>query len=174
MRLFVAIDVPDSVKEHLAFLQRSLDRQELRLIQPKNIHLTLNFLGERPSAEPVIDRLSTIDFSPFTLRLSGAGFFPSPENPRVLWVGLEDDEGLFSLQRKIDELFTPEKSFRAHLTLARVKRAQEQERLRLLAEVARLRVKQLSFPVRAFKLYKSTLTALGPVYEALETFKATE
>lgn len=174
MRLFVAIDVPDVIKGHLAFLQRSLDAAGLRHVHPKNIHLTLNFLGEQKDAQPIIDRLRTVVFEPFTLRLSAPGFFPSSEEMRVLWVGLEDSPELLELQRAIDVLFTPKNSFRAHLTLSRMRLIDEQQRLAILRAVDRLEIKPLSFKVTAFKLYMSTLTPLGPVYEVLETFRSPE
>lgn len=172
MRLFVAIDVPDVVKEHLAFLQRSLDVEGLKLVHPKDIHLTLNFLGERKDPEAIIDRLRTVSFSAFTLHLSATGFFPTPEEPRVVWVGLEDSPELFSLQHQIDLLFEPQKSFKAHLTIARVRRVDEQGRVRIVSAVEGLAVKPLAFKVSSFRLYLSTLTPLGAVYEVLETFKA--
>ena len=172
MRLFVAIDVPENIKEHLAFLQRSLTTK-IRLIHPKNIHLTLNFLGERDNIDHLIEQLKTVRFHPFQLRLKDQGFFPTPLHPRVLWIGLEDNHELLHLQRQIDMIFMPDKSFKPHLTLARIRHLSEQERLQLIKEAEQLPIKSLSFKVTSFRLYKSTLTPLGPVYEVLETFRAT-
>ncbi|MFP4523987.1 MAG: RNA 2',3'-cyclic phosphodiesterase [Candidatus Woesearchaeota archaeon] len=173
MRLFVAIDVPDSVKEHLSFLQRSLDFRGLRLVPPKNIHLTLNFLGERDGYGDVMRALERVSFRPFTLRLAGVGFFPSRDDPRVLWVGLEDADGLRQLQRQVDLLFEPPKSFRPHLTIARFRRkCSAAEKARIVSVAESLSVKPLSFRVSSFKLYKSMLTPVGPVYEVLHSFKA--
>ncbi len=174
MRLFVAIDVPESIKEHIAFLQRTIiyPGNHLRLIHPKNIHLTLNFLGERKGTKEIIEQLHEISFHPFNLQLSGIGFFPTKENPRVMWVGLEDNKDLFELQKKIDRLFTPKKSFKAHLTIARIKNhIKEEEIIKLIEEADKLQVKSLNFRVKSFKLYQSTLTPIGAVYEVLETFK---
>ena len=171
MRLFVAIDIPDMVKEHLSFLQRSLERDGLRLVHPKNIHLTLNFLGEQQDVEHIIARLKTLAFEQFSLRLATPGCFPDNDDPRVVWVGLDASAALADLQRRIDLLFTPQKSFKAHLTLARIKNLSFQEKVLLVRDIERLPVRPLSFKVASFKLYKSTLTPLGPVYEVLEVFK---
>ena len=167
----MAIDVSEVVKEHLAFLQRSLDVAGLHLVHPKNIHLTLNFLGTRSDIDKIIERLKTVSFKPFNLHLTNTGFFPTVDEPRVLWVGLEQSIELVSLQRQIDLLFKPKKSFKAHLTIARIKGVDEKHRLAIIDAVQRLKVKPLSFKVSSFKLFKSTLTPLGPVYEVLETFK---
>ncbi len=171
MRLFIAIDVPDVVKEHLSYLQRSLEVEGLRLVHPKNIHLTLNFLGHREDIPVIIEKLSTVEFSPFSLHLSATGFFPSTVEPRVLWVGLEESDELIALQRQIDLLFEPKRSFKAHLTIARMKQVDEKKDFEIVSAVQKLSVKSLSFKVSSFRLYKSTLTPLGAVYEVLETFK---
>lgn len=175
MRLFVAIDVPDSIKDHMAFLQRSIEHVSgLRMVHPKNTHLTLNFLGECTDADidSIILKLSDISFESFTLKLSGIGFFPSRDAPRVCWVGLKDNKRLFSLQKKIDKLFIPPLSFKAHLTLARIRKLNIADLESFLRETDSLKVKPLSFKVTSFKLYKSTLTKVGPIYEVLQTFKA--
>lgn len=171
MRLFVAIDIPDAVKDHLAFLQRSLDMFPGPLwVAPKNIHLTLSFLGEQDSAEEVIEKLSKISFDQFTLRLSELTFFP-PYHSRLLWLTLEESKELNALQSAIDKIFEPEKSFKPHLTLARMKRIRPKDFDALTRAADKLEVKPLSFKVLSFKLYRSTLTPVGPIYEALETFK---
>ena len=122
MRLFVAIDVPDVIKDHLAFLQRSLDEVgHLRLSHPKSIHLTLNFLGDYNDPDEIIRLLSSVQFSSFFLKLSEIGYFPSKEDPRIVWVGLGESLELSKLQSSIDKIFTPKKSFKPHLTIARLK-----------------------------------------------------
>ena len=98
MRLFIAIDVPDSIKEHLSFLQRSIEDKHLRLVHPKNIHLTLNFLGDEGSIEEIIKKLHSIPFESFTLRLGKMGFFPDKYSPHVIWVGLDSSPALSKLQ----------------------------------------------------------------------------
>lgn len=172
MRLFVAIDIPDAIKEHLSFLQRSLEREGLRLVHPKNIHLTLNFLGEQDDADRIIALLKSVSFEQFSLHLADIGCFPDVDDPRVLWVGLASSAALADLQRRIDRLFTPQKSFKAHLTIARVQRLSSKDKAFLVRDAERLQVRPLQFKVTCFKLYKSTLTPLGPLYEVLEVFKS--
>lgn len=175
MRLFVAIDVPENVKEHLAFLQRSVECDGLRLVHPKNIHLSLNYLGEVPKIDNIIESLRLITFHQFTLQLDrNIGFFPDKEHPKVLWVGLQENEELLKLQRQIDLLFKPKKSFKAHMTIGRVKKTTEENKIQLIKQAEQLNIKKLSFKVNSFKLFKSNLTKMGPIYEVIETFKAKE
>jgi 2'-5' RNA ligase len=173
MRLFVAIDVPEKVKEHLVFLQRSLSNHALRFVHPKSMHMTLYFFGDVPHERLIVEKLKSIAFSPFTLKLSGTGFFPHEKDPKVIWVGLEEQNNIIALQQRISELFEPKKDFKPHLTLARTGTKRFDSTL-LRANVTNLEVKLLSFKVSSFKLYRSTLTSLGPVYEVLETYAAKE
>ncbi|MBD3209458.1 RNA 2',3'-cyclic phosphodiesterase [Candidatus Woesearchaeota archaeon] len=171
MRLFIAIDPPGPVREQLALIQRSLPLPGLRHVPPKNIHLTLAFLGEQ-DPERVKNALRTITFNPFTLTLAGIGSFPDDDNPNVIWAGLEDNEELLNLQRQISRRFKPDKTFKAHLTLSRMKRATPAQRAAIIKTMHQLRLERLSFEVNSFKLYRTTLTPTGPVYKALATYDA--
>ncbi len=173
MRLFVAIDVPDSVKEHLSFVQRTLPQVKgVRFVHPKNIHLTLNFLGEVSDVSSVVARLDSFSFSPFFLTLNGVGFFPSRDFPRVAWVGLKRSSSLFKVQRGIDLLFKPNKSFKPHLTIARIKNSDPRSLFSFINSFEKIKIKPLSFKVDKIKLYRSTLTPLGPVYDVIHVVKA--
>src|SRR5260370_7934573 len=93
MRLFVALEIPSSVRENLADLLTSLRAvsPQTRWVRPENLHVTLKFIGEVPqenlagiqsalagvrSDQPVT--LVTLDFR-------GGGFFPDEKHPRVFW-----------------------------------------------------------------------------------------
>ena len=47
MRLFIAIDIPDSVKDQLLDWRVAL--RGARWVEPDQMHLTLAFLGEQPN-----------------------------------------------------------------------------------------------------------------------------
>lgn len=171
MRLFIAIDIPTQIKEYLSSIQESFD-VPLKRVLPKNIHLTLNFLGDYKDAASVVEKLYEVNFAPFTLKLNEAGFFPDEIDPKVVWVGLKDNKALFSLQKDIDLFFTPKRSFKPHLTLARVGKLSNEEKIKLVKYAQGVKVKPLEFSVQSFRLYKSTLTQFGPIYEAVETFNS--
>ena len=132
MRLFVALPLPDEVKEEIrrrtAGLQGELPRA--RWVRPEALHLTLAFLGEtEPSlVAPLTTSLSAAcdPFPPARCRLSGAGAFPPRGTARVLWLGVEAPAFLADLQRAVAEAVFPivgkepdRRPFRAHLTVAR-------------------------------------------------------
>ncbi len=53
MRLFVALEIPSTVRENLANLLRSLHAisPKTRWVRAENLHVTLKFIGEVPEAK---------------------------------------------------------------------------------------------------------------------------
>ena len=138
IRAFVALNLPVPVIEQISKLQVELgaeaERVGLRVawVPATNLHVTLRFLGEMPreTAFALRDRLvaGVAGRRSFGLQVRGVGAFPEIGRPRVLWVGLRDDEGALARLAAevggwVDELgFAPEpRPFHPHLTLGRVK-----------------------------------------------------
>ena len=134
MRLFLALELPDTVRDEIHRVQEVLRARcsGWRWVSPEGIHLTLRFLGEVPAEVDATLRESwhrAADASgPVRFRLGGVGVFLRPSNPRVLWLGIRDEEPegrLASLAATLDEvaraggLASTERPFRPHLTLAR-------------------------------------------------------
>ena len=170
MRLFIAMDL-DSEKDYFNGISEKLDRSCFKGSFPKSFHLTLKFLGEvdEEKVGEIKDRLSAVKFEPFSVEFSNIGFFPNEKYIRVIWVGLSDGQKMIELQRKIDSallgLFSAEKKFHPHITLARVKFVKLKEKL--LKNVSGMKVEKKSVDVKSFRLIKSTLTPEGPIYESL-------
>ncbi|MGH7322301.1 MAG: RNA 2',3'-cyclic phosphodiesterase, partial [Candidatus Rokuibacteriota bacterium] len=151
LRLFVAVELPEDVKqalrEAIATLKRAGIDDGLRWARLEGIHLTLKFLGATPPAKvPAIAtalRDALAGATPFELRPEGLGTFHGGRNPhftrkfpreaypstlRVLWVGVSGDtDRLADLAARIETALEPhgvereKRPFSAHLTLARVR-----------------------------------------------------
>lgn len=173
MRLFIAIPVPDNVKEHFLFLQKNVTA-EAKINFVKEFHLTLKFLGEisEENLEKIKSQLSQIEFEPFTAKLNSTGVFPSEKMIRVLWIGIDPADKIIKLQKKIEASLEgePDKRFHPHITLARVKFVKDKKAL--LEQVQAMPVEPIEFPVDSVHLIKSTLTKQGPVYEVLASIPA--
>jgi 2'-5' RNA ligase len=174
MRLFIAIDFEEG-KELFLDLQRKIDKNSARLSLTKTFHLTLKFLGEvdEKRIDDIKNRLSSISFSPFTVKLDSMGVFPNENYIRVIWVGFENGEKIRELQKLVENSLLgmfPREDFKAHITLARVKDVMNKEQLR--KNIENIKVEKKEFLVKEFKLMKSTLLPEGPVYEELEKFRA--
>ena len=167
-RLFIAIDVPEQLKESLADLTGEIPGA--KWVGATEIHLTLRFIGEvDPHAFSQIKTvLSEVGFSSFALSLRGIGHFPPHGHPRVLWVGLEPCPELMLLQQRIESALKQiginpdERRFSPHLTLARFKDTPA-------ATVTRFESKHRDlalppFDVDQFILYSSVLAPRGAIH----------
>ena len=75
MRLFLAVNLSPEMKNALTDVQRAMYDRGVRgnFTAAENLHLTLAFIGEYPSADAVMDALSSVTFTPFDLALDGVG-----------------------------------------------------------------------------------------------------
>jgi 2'-5' RNA ligase len=180
LRLFVAVEVPDDVKAHLAEVVAPFrGRIPLgRWTQESSWHVTIKFLGN--TWPRLVDEVRTAmattasETEPFPSALTEIGVFASPTRARVVWAGLADPEKrLASAARRLDDLledfFVPEKrELTPHLTLARLTPPRN---IREFApELVGLGVASREFPVDSLVLYRSHLSPKGATYEALERF----
>lgn len=72
------------------------------------------------------------------------------------------------LKQQIDKAlpdFKDDHEFHPHLTIARVKFIKNKQEL--IQNLKQIKIKPKTFKINNFKLYKSTLTPQGPVYEEL-------
>ena len=182
MRLFIAINLPNPVRAFLHDLMEDLRvaHDPVRWIPAGNVHLTLKFLGEVSSEVPEsMERLlETVvpRFSPLELVLGSLGAFPHLRNPRIIWVGLQENKAipeLRALQRGIEEAaavlgFRREKrAFHPHLTIGRLKSGRPRRERGSRSIRDRFRVVDLhpaSFPVASVELMESLLRPEGAHY----------
>src|SRR5215217_2424903 len=110
LRLFAAIELPDSWRHGLSLLQdiqRRAAPDYFRWVAPSALHLTMVFLGTQPAtALPLISQaLATAAdrVEPFILGAAETGSFGAPSAPRVLWAGVREPSGrLGQFRREID------------------------------------------------------------------------
>ena len=181
MRLFIAFDMPESIRRKAAELQKRIGDEHARIkwVEIENIHLTLKFLGEVDDSKVriITDSLKKIKFKPFLSSVSGFGAFPSESYARVLWVGLKPAENIAELHERIDDAmkgagFAKDSRFHPHVTLGRVNYvSSKQDFVRMLAELKGFEIRE-NFKFDRFKLKRSTLTRDGPVYEDVAVFEA--
>lgn len=174
LRLFVAVEVPDPVKESVeeAFRRWREEFPKARWAPRENWHVTLKFLGRTwpRLADWVPQRVEAAvrDVEPFRTRITGVGGFPSPAKARVLWAGLGDEDGRASgLAAKIEggllEEFPAEKrAFHPHLTVAR-----SDPPVKLPPEFAETPLVTEEWEVDHVVLFRSHLRRPAPLYEPL-------
>lgn len=142
LRLFIAISLPEQVKDEIEKCQRelraALPGSFVRWTKREQFHLTLKFLGNvvetRVAELSNILRAACLNFSPLQLRAECIGFFPDLRFPRVVWVGVHDSKNVLELLQNAIETalrsFTnepSEKKFTGHVTLGRIPRIKKSE-----------------------------------------------
>ncbi|MCX5700884.1 MAG: RNA 2',3'-cyclic phosphodiesterase [Candidatus Omnitrophica bacterium] len=183
MRTFIAIDLPDNIKETLRQLQDKLKASgaEVNWVEPENIHLTLKFLGEidkalLPKIISVIEA-AALSTTQFTAKISSCGAFPKLNFPKIIWLGVDSGADKIKdiargLEDSLAQLGVPkeERTFSAHITIGRTKSQQNRDKLiQGLGELGScLEKDSLEFNVGKISLFKSTLTPNGSIYEVLK------
>ncbi|TEU04748.1 MAG: RNA 2',3'-cyclic phosphodiesterase [Dehalococcoidia bacterium] len=187
IRAFIAIELPDPVKDSLSSLEdrlRPAEHPYVKWVDPQGIHLTLKFLGNiAPDQVPRIIEAITLasqGTSPLKLQIGGLGAFPNLQRPRVIWVAVTGEvDPLIALQRGMDQALVPlgfaieRRPFSPHLTLGRLReRASLVERNSIGKLV--MATKSEGSPaqeVKQISLMRSTLTPSGAIYSRLASIE---
>jgi len=168
IRLFVAIDFPETVRERLAALCAGVPGA--RWVDPANLHLTLRFIGEvaNPVAGDIDAALSGIRMPRFGLWLRDVGIFGRGRGVRALWAGVAESADLMRLQAKVENavcaagIARETRKFTPHVTLARLRGASAPRLQRFVAEHADFMAGPV--PVERFILYSSFLSSSGAIH----------
>ncbi|MCB2231547.1 RNA 2',3'-cyclic phosphodiesterase [bacterium] len=179
-RLFIALPLSSDVERALGQIidDLSVAGARVKWVDPRNIHMTVRFLGDTderliPDLKKLIDRVVSHTRSA-RVSISRLGAFPNLKKPRVFWAGLDQEtplEGIVAMAEEIERGvqalgFEPEsKSFKPHLTLARVKYPDGLDPL--CRAVHDYTVTPIDVSLDRLVLFKSTLTPQGPVYDRL-------
>lgn len=182
MRCFIAIDLPELLKQSLDEVVHQLKplSRDVRWVPAGNLHLTLKFLGEVADAKipAIAERLEEITATgaPFSLAVSGTGAFPDERRPHVLWAGVSVPPPLLALQSEVDETMAglgfpkEQRRYAPHLTIGRVKGMQGMAEL-----MSRFHTFQNVFfgsiEVHEIVLMQSITKPSGAVYAKLDRFR---
>ncbi len=179
MRLFIALNLPDSERDKIyrAAVQLREEGFPVNWLGSETYHVTLKFLGnvrtERiPAVEGVMDRVAAATgASPLTI--SGFGAFPTIRRPRVLWVGVEPTSALRCLKQDLEwslarHGFEREmRAFHPHVTLGRASEHEGAGAFRGLDEMAAELTYRGTFRTETVDLMRSQLSRTGPRYTML-------
>ena len=122
MRLFIAINLSEEMKESLMDIQDAMRDCGIygRETVPENMHLTLAFIGDYDDPDYVKRIINSIDIRPFDISLSGVGAFRD-----LWWVGIENSPPLQAVVRKLRRALSDagipfdRKRFKPHITIIR-------------------------------------------------------
>src|SRR5512140_1359191 len=152
LRTFIALEIPESILDQISEIQTrfkaDLPGSIIRWTKPDGIHLTLKFLGQTPNdqIDLIVSTLrAAVSTQPaFTLEVSGAGCFPNLHQPRIVWIGVHEEQAahqLRTLQHAVEAATEPlgypieRREFSPHLTLGRVAHDVRPSDLKKIGEV---------------------------------------
>ena len=183
IRTFVAVEIDKDILDKIVGVQKKIDQRyvDIRLVQPRNMHITLKFLGDL-TEEKIIEVSKKLgDVAKRHKKIKtvvghvGTFGWDTKKYVRVIWLDLMEKENNFKkLQRDVadtldyirQEDYTEPKP---HITLGRVSFVKDIEKLaRNLKELEDVVVGD--FLVKEIKLMSSTLTSNGPVYKEIKSF----
>jgi 2'-5' RNA ligase len=191
MRLFIAIELPEDVRQHLAkwsssvpdvhaYLQARRIEARLSVTPPQNLHVTLKFLGEvdESGVNALCDALGGVTVeSAIPLRAERVELLPPRGPVRVVAAGLDGDVGRIArLHRAVEDAcahegFSPERrEYLPHVTLARARDLLPGDRRERIAEMLGGHFPGPDFEVAGLSLFESRLGAGPPQYVRLARF----
>jgi 2'-5' RNA ligase len=179
VRLFVAVDLDDAVRRRIGRIAGVLKRDagpglKATWVRADRAHVTLHFIGD--VGEEVVDRLVTrlgldVDVPSFEIAIAGLGVFPSPERPRVIWIGVRGGAEMARLHDAVSHrlenvgLTVDARPHTPHVTLARLRGHMTGAATRALASHAQAAAGRCR--VDAVTLYRSEPGQGGAVYTPL-------
>ncbi len=179
-RIFTAIDISSEarrrVSDYIETLRKEFSNLRVGWEKTEKLHLTMKFLGD--ASDEQLEKLSEAiekmarEISNLKLRISETGVFPSPSNARILWLGLQDEEGSL---RKLNEILESEceavgfarekRNFKAHLTIARLREPQKSKEL--AQRHLQNEFEAVDFVAGEIVIYESKLLPQGSVYSVV-------
>ena len=180
MRVFVAVRIPVRIQRELARLVRKLAETAIpvRWVPPENLHLTLRFLGQQPDERRalIVEALARAaeDTSSFMVSFGSVGAFPSPRQPRVIWIAVNPAPRLRVLRGSVELQLaragfgTDDSPFHPHVTLGRAARGSEPGAFREFVPASRNLAIDSELRVSSIDLIRSHLRPSGVQYELLD------
>ncbi len=179
MRLFTALDLPPDILLRLESLLSELRPEAAIKWSPlENLHITTKFIGEWPEAslDHLDSALQPLRFrSPLEIAVRNLGWYPSVQNPKVLFAGVDGGGDLPQLAAETEQALSglgipkDARAFSPHLTLARLKNPVPL--LPLRAKVEALQSASIgSYRAAGFYLYRSDPGSNASIYRKIRNY----
>lgn len=173
VRAFLALELSPEIRDNLSLAQETIRgcKAHCTFVDPKNIHITIKFLGEvdQEKLQNVMEAVRSVTFSPFPIK-AGTVTVNNPKRPHTVWCAIDDGGHGERLFHRLENALVPlgfereTRRFTPHATVARVKTPDPS----LFSALKSLKDTTYgSCLIGGIKLKKSTLLPQGPVYDDL-------
>ena len=177
MRLFIAIDLPEEMKDKLYAVAKEFSMPGVSITRKETYHVTMQFLGERKEEDldNIKSSLSEISAKKFRMQISGVSCF-RPERINVIFAGITEGRGeTEAIYSQVSSSFQAhgipcedEQEYTPHVTFLRVRRLKQESKATLLSLLEKHQRDDFGFAdVSSISLKRSTPTREGYVHELL-------
>ncbi len=177
-RIFVAINLPDSIKKELIFYKKNFQEIPANWVNQENLHITLKFIGliSQNNLEIIKDSLKKIscDLESFTLEIVKINYVKPQYS--MIWAYLNNSSNLKNLvdkvsqeisKIKIENIKTIQDQFVPHITLARIKKWQfKKNNIEDIPQIENHL--SLKFKVQSMEIMESIIKKDGPQYKIID------
>ena len=181
-RTFIAlpVSVGREVLDARSELMKQLAGERISWVKPDRYHVTLRFIGDTersniPGIREVLRREVTVPQSS-NIQLTQPGSFGPRKKPRVIWLGFKQTALFEKLKTDVDRALEKcgipvvDQSFRAHLTLGRVRSLKDLSHFYDVIEQMQNRINE-SVWLDRLVFYRSNLGPDGPVYTMIDEIR---
>ena len=178
-RLFIGIPAGRTIQPILFDIQSSIkyNPRQIRWVPPKNIHMTLFFLGnvslnDIPKLTKALE--VTLDLNQFRASIEKTGVFSSTRHPKILWLGVTSgSQTMIALHTQVEKGVVLFKSGRKkdvyipHITIGRATRSYGKIDVLPFLEYV---YSPIELDVNSVVLYESKRLPQGSEYNVLTEF----
>ncbi len=179
IRLFVALKFPDVIIDKIIEFKNEAagEFQNLKWEKKEKLHLTLKFIGDvkEDLVDKIAESLSFVeDYNSFEFNFTKFGFFYRDNYPRILWLGLSNNDKLSILIDEIEskletfEIQKEKRKFKPHLTLLRIKNKVDKN---FINSFENYNLPYLKFYSNEITLFKSELLPDTSRYTEIKNYK---
>ena len=172
MRLFIAVQLNDKIKNAVISAQESLRKNKVsgHYTDIRKLHLTLAFIGEYGNTDRVLEAMEQVHFASFQLKLGGhIGSFGN-----LLWAGLEQNHDLEKLSRQLRHSLAEhhipfdKKKFSPHITVLRNAEIPDD------TDISSINIDKISMTVSEVSLMRSEHGKHGMIYTEIGSIVSDE
>ncbi len=171
MRLFLAIDIPNTVKDQIHNQLQNIQKEyaDSNWVSPENYHITIQFYGERDDEKEIKKKLEDALYDQEQFYLYSADIDLFMRNRIIIYLNFRREKKIEELFKKLEHLpdNNHHEKFIPHLTLARCRIPSKQQYFVLKKRLRKLDI-DVSFLVKEVYLFESHLGGKKPEYKKLE------
>ena len=179
IRTFIALEIPDDALTQLFnFIRDKTGELPNVKWEPKEkLHLTLKFLGDtkKEFIDTYVSAVEKISngYKQLDLSFNHFGVFRKENNPKIFWVGMNENPVLTKMVSEIETVFSgfgfnkEIRKYKPHLTLLRFRGYEDSEKILSLTDV---NLPLIKFNAEKITFYESKLLPGGSVYREIKNF----